>query len=269
VPIVIRVGVIGAYGKMGREVARAVMEDPETVLVAAVDQQGVGESVGSLVGHAEEKVRISDELAILSDAATEVAVDFTHPKEVMDNIRWCVRNAINVVVGTTGITPADLDEVRQLIEEEGHESNVFIAPNFAIGAVLMMRFAEIASTFLPDVEIIELHHDQKADAPSGTALKTAETVIRNRGEAVRRSRPSEESIPGVRGGEVDGIRIHSVRLPGLVAHQEVLLGGPGQTLTIRHDSYDRASFMPGVLTAIKEISHHPGLTYGLEEILDI
>jgi 4-hydroxy-tetrahydrodipicolinate reductase len=233
-----------------------------------VDREGEGESVGSLAGHPEVAVRISDEMEMLTDAQVEVAVDFTHPAAVMDNIRWCVRNAVHIVVGTTGIAPRDLEEIRSLIDEEGHESNVFIAPNFAIGAVLMMRFAAVASTYLPSVEIIELHHDQKADAPSGTALKTAEGIVKRRGKTGGDDR-SVESVPGVRGGQMDGIRIHSVRLPGLVAHQEVLLAGPGQTLTIRHDSYERSSFMPGVLTAIKKISSLPGLTYGLEEILDL
>jgi 4-hydroxy-tetrahydrodipicolinate reductase len=253
---------------MGREVCRAVAEDPECVLVAAVDTTGAGENIGSLISHPELDLKVSDELDTLTDAEVDVAVDFTHPDVVMDDIRWCVRHAIHIVVGTTGITPADLDEVRALIEEEGNESNVFVAPNFAIGAVLMMRFSAAASKWLPSVEIIELHHDKKADAPSGTAIKTAEEIAKARpdgGEAP----PSKEVAPGARGGEVAGIHVHSVRLPGLVAHQEVILGGPGQSLTIRHDSYDRASFMPGVMLAVKAITKHPGLTYGLEHLLDI
>jgi 4-hydroxy-tetrahydrodipicolinate reductase len=264
----IRVGVIGAYGKMGREVCRALVEDPECSLVAAVDTSGCGENVGSLISHPEHKVIISDELDALTDAEVDVAVDFTHPDAVMDDIRWCVRHAVHVVVGTTGITAANLDEIRGLIEEEGSESNVFVAPNFAIGAVLMMRFAAAASQWLPSAEIIELHHAGKADAPSGTAMKTAEEIAKARpqgGEAP----PSKEVAAGARGGEVAGIHVHSVRLPGLVAHQEVILGGPGQSLTIRHDSYDRASFMPGVLLAVKSITKHPGLTYGLENLLEL
>jgi 4-hydroxy-tetrahydrodipicolinate reductase len=265
---VIRVGVLGAYGKMGREVCRAVTEDPDCVLVAAVDEHGAGENVGAFIGHTDCAVAVSDELEALTDAEVDVAVDFTHPDAVMDNVRWCVRHAVHVVVGTTGITPAHLDEIRALIEEEGEESNVFVAPNFAIGAVLMMRFSAAAAKWLPNVEIIELHHDGKADAPSGTALKTAEEIAKERPEPLPGS-PSKEVISGVRGGEVSGIQIHSVRLPGLVAHQEVILGGPGQSLTIRHDSYDRASFMPGVLLAIKQIPKHPGLTYGLENLLQL
>ena len=263
----IRVGVIGAYGKMGREVCRAIVEDPDCVLVAAVDSNGCGENVGAILGHPELTLPISDELDALNDAEVDVAIDFTHPDAVMDNLRWCVRHAVHVVVGTTGISPADLDEIRGLIEEVGQESNVFVAPNFAIGAVLMMRFAAAGSKFLPDVEIIELHHSKKADAPSGTALKTAEEISKARAEGAVGSE-SKEIVAGARGADVDGIQVHSVRLPGLVAHQEVILAGPGQSLTIRHDSYDRASFMPGVLLAVKSIAKHPGLTYGLENLLE-
>ncbi|MGZ4104693.1 MAG: 4-hydroxy-tetrahydrodipicolinate reductase [Actinomycetota bacterium] len=264
----IRVGVLGALGKMGREVCRAVQEDAETVLVAAVDAHASGEHIPTGEG-VNGSIRVADEIDMLSQAEVDVAVDFTHPSAVMDNIRWCVRHAVDVVVGTTGLKPGDYDEIRALIEEEGGESNVFIAPNFAIGAVLMMRFGAQAARFFPMVEIIELHHDAKADAPSGTALRTAHEIAGARGDKPTPAAESVESIEGVRGGEFEGIRIHSVRLPGLVAHQEVLLGGPGQSLTIRHDSYDRASFMPGVLLAIKEIKHHPGLTVGLEHLLDL
>jgi 4-hydroxy-tetrahydrodipicolinate reductase len=263
---VIRVGVIGAAGKMGREVCRAVLADPDLHLVAAVDTDA-GSSVGELIG-GESKVKISDELHILSDAEVEVAVDFTHPGAVMNNVRWCIRNNVHVVVGTTGLTPDDLSEIEALIAEEG-ESHVIVAPNFAIGAVLMMRFAATAARYFPSVEIIELHHQQKADAPSGTALKTAEEITRALSSASLAPDASKESIPGVRGGRVDGVRIHSVRLAGLVAHQEVLLGAPGQMLTIRHDSFDRASFMPGVLLAVKQIADRPGLTDGLEHLLEL
>lgn len=262
----IRVGVVGALGHMGREVCHAVVADPETVLVAAVDPLATGEIVE---GTTNGKVRVADELDALSQAEADVAVDFTHPDAVMDNIRWCIRHAVDMVVGTTGLRDRDLDEIRSLIEEEGSESNVFIAPNFAIGAVLMMRFAAQASRFFPHVEIIELHHDGKADAPSGTALKTAEEIAAVRGAPPVLQRVSKEVVAGARGASVGGIPIHSVRLPGFVAHQEVILGGPGQTLTIRHDSTDRSSFMPGVLLAVKKIRHYPGLTIGLEKLLDL
>ena len=263
----IRVGVLGALGRMGREVCLAVQGDPETVLVAAVDANASGEVISG--GEGNGSVKVSEEIDQLSQAEVDVAVDFTHPTSVMDNVRWCVRHAVDVVVGTTGLKPQDYDEIRALIEEEGSESNVFIAPNFAIGAVLMMRFAAQASKFFPTVEIIELHHDAKADAPSGTALRTAHEIASARGPEPKPAVESVESVGGVRGGAVEGIQIHSVRLPGLVAHQEVLLGGPGQSLTIRHDSYDRASFMPGVMLAVKQINRHPGLTVGLENLLDL
>lgn len=263
----IRVGVVGAFGKMGREVCAAVVNDQDLGLVAAVDRNGVGERIGRLIGHPQLNVSVSDELDILADAEVEVAVDFTHPSVVMDNIRWYVRHAIHAVVGTTGMTAEKLQRIRELIDEEGSESSVFIAPNFAIGAVLMMRFAATASKYLPAAEIIELHHDRKADAPSGTALQTAEEIAKAREEQPRVA--MGEVIEGARGAEVEGIRVHSVRLPGLVAHQEVLLAGPGQVLTIRHDATDRTSFMPGVILAVKSVASRPGLTIGLETLLDL
>jgi len=261
----IRVGVLGALGKMGAEVCRAVIADDECALAAAIDPEASGETVTDALG---ATMPVSTEIDTLSEAEVDVAVDFTHPDTVMDNVRWCVRHAVDLVVGTTGLGAADLEEIRALIDEEGNESNVFVAPNFALGAVLMMRFAAAASRYFGHVEIIELHHDAKADAPSGTALTTAHWIAVERGEAPARAVESRESVPGARGGEFEGVGIHSVRLPGLVAHQEVILGGPGQTLTIRHDSTDRAGFMPGVLLAVKKIKEHPGLTVGLEHLLD-
>ncbi|MFN2613688.1 MAG: 4-hydroxy-tetrahydrodipicolinate reductase [Actinomycetota bacterium] len=259
----IRVGVLGALGNMGRAVCNAVNADSETVLVAAVDPRANGE-IDQSIG-----IRVHEDIEVLSQAEADVAVDFTHPGSVMDNVRWCVEHAVDVVVGTTGLSASDLDKVRAMIDDEGNESNVFVAPNFAIGAVLMMRFSAQASRFLPAVEIVELHHDGKADAPSGTSLRTAEEIAAARGSAYEPKVVSTESVSGARGASVEGIPIHSVRLPGLVAHQEVLLSGPGQSLTIRHDSYDRASFMPGVLLAVKKIREHPGLTVGLENLLEL
>lgn len=260
----IRVGVIGAAGKMGREVCRAVLEDPELNLVAAVDVQGNG-MVGELIG-GDSKVKLSDELDTLSDAEVEVAVDFTHPSSVMGNLRYCIRHAIHAVVGTTGITAENLAEIERLIDEEGGECNVVVAPNFAIGAVLMMRFAEEAVRFLPDVEIVELHHGDKPDAPSGTSIATARRIAAALG-ADASAAPGDERVAGARGANVDGVRIHSVRLPGLVAHQEVILGGMGQTLSVRHDSTSHTSFMPGVLMAVRAVASRPGLTFGLESLL--
>jgi 4-hydroxy-tetrahydrodipicolinate reductase len=264
---VIRVGVIGACGRMGLMVSRAVAEADDLSLVAAIDRSKVGENVGALIGHPRMAVPISDELDRLLEAEVEVAVDFTHPDVVMDNVRWCVNHAIHLVVGTTGITQEDLKEIEDSIGEEGAESNVVVASNFALGAVLMLRFAAQAVRFFPAVEVIELHHDQKADAPSGTAIGTVRRLQEERRDPWRG--PLPETLEGVRGGDVDGIRVHSVRLPGLVAHQEVLFGGQGQTLTIRHDSTDRSSFIPGVLMAVRAVMRRPGLTLGLEPLLDL
>jgi 4-hydroxy-tetrahydrodipicolinate reductase len=264
---VIRVGVIGAAGKMGLMVCRTVAEVQDMALVAAIDRSRVGQSMGPLIGYPKLDVPISDELDRLLEAEVEVAVDFTHPDVVMDDVRWCVAHAVNLVVGTTGLTDQDLEEIRRLIDAEGNESNVVVAPNFALGAVLMQHFSAIAARFFPAVEMIELHHDQKADAPSGTALATVRRVNESRGEVYRG--PQAETVEGVRGGDVDGVRVHAVRLPGLVAHHEVIFGGLGQTLTIRHDSIDRSSFMPGLVIAIRAVTTRPGLTLGLESLMEL
>lgn len=263
----IRVGVVGACGRVGQLVCRSVAEADDLSLVAAVDRSSVGRSIGGLIGRPEIDVPVTDELDRLLEAEAEVAVDFTHPDVVLDNVRWCVTHAVHLVVGTTGLSRDDLVEVERSIAAEGGESNVIVAPNFALGAVLMQRFAAQAARYFSAVEIVELHHDGKADAPSGTAMATVSRLLEERGEAYRG--PEAETVPGVRGGDVEGIRVHSVRLPGLLAHQEVLFGGQGQTLTIRHDSTDRSSFMPGVLLAVRAVMTRPGLTVGLEPLLDL
>jgi 4-hydroxy-tetrahydrodipicolinate reductase len=263
---VIRVGVVGACGRMGQMVCRAVADAPDLALVAAIDRSKVGQRIGQMIGHPEIDAPVTDELDRLLEAEAEVAIDFTHPDVVMDTIRWCISHAVHAVVGTTGISQEDLREIEELLSDEGHESNVIVAPNFALGAVLMQRFAAQAARYFPAVEIIELHHDTKADSPSGTAVATVRRIQDERGDAWHG--PLAESLQGVRGGDVDGIRIHSVRLPGLVAHQEVVFGGQGQTLTIRHDSTDRSSFMPGVLMAVRAVMTRKGLTLGLEPLLE-
>ena len=263
----IRVGVIGACGRMGLMVCKTVAETDDLALVAAVDRSRVGQGIGQMIGHPEVDAPVSDELDRLLQAEVDVAIDFTHPEVVMDDVRWCISHAVHLVVGTTGITETDLREIAELLSDEGHESNVIVAPNFALGAVLMQRFAAQAARYFPAVEIIELHHDQKVDAPSGTAIATVRRIQEDRGEAWHG--PPAESLEGVRGGDVDGVRIHSIRLPGLVAHQEVIFGGQGQTLTIRHDSTDRSSFMPGVLMAARAAMTRKGLTVGLEPLLDL
>lgn len=263
----IRVGVIGALGRMGQLVCRAIAEDPELVLVAAINPSRPGVTVGDVIGHPEVDVEVSPQIETLLQAETEVAVDFTHPDAVMDNVRWCIDHAMHIVVGTTGVGPAELDEIQGWIDEEGGEAHVVVSSNFAIGAVVAQRFAEQAARLFPASEIIELHHDRKADAPSGTALSTARRVAAARQE--KWTGPGAESVASVRGGDVEGIRVHSVRLPGLVAHQEVVFGGMGETVTIRHDAYDRTCYMPGVLLAIRKVVRRPGLTVGIESLLGL
>jgi len=233
---------------MGAEVCRTVESAPDLELVAAID-------LGDDRTPAE---------------AAEVIVDFTHPDVVMDNLSWCIDHGISAVVGTTGFSDERFDLLRSLLAE--HDGvGVLIAPNFSIGAVLMMRFAEQAAAFYESAEVIELHHPGKADAPSGTAATTARRIAAARTAAALAAPPdaTKQELPGARGAQVDGIRVHGVRLRGLVAHQEVLFGAEGETLTIRHDSLDRVSFMPGVLAAVRAISTRPGLTVGIEPILGI
>jgi 4-hydroxy-tetrahydrodipicolinate reductase len=243
---VIRVGVIGHAGRMGTAVCGAVDADDELDLVARIGR--------------------GDRLEGLVDAAVEVAVEFTTPESVKDNIRFCVHHGIHVVVGTTGLGQEDLEEIEGWLNESG--ARVFVAPNFALGAVLMMMFAAQAARYYDAAEIIERHHEKKVDAPSGTALRTAALMDEARKERWA-SLPDKESLPGSRGGSSGGVRIHSVRLPGSVAHQEVVLGGAGETLTIRHDSIGRSSFAPGVVLAIKRVGGLAGLTVGLERLLDL
>lgn len=263
----IRVMVCGAYGKMGREVLKAVMQDPDLELVGAVDTNSSFADVGDLIGTAKTGVIVDNNLEkVITESKPQVVVEFTRPDAVMPNIRTAIRHGVRPVVGTTGLTPADIEEVKALCET--HQLSTLIAPNFSLGAVLMMKIAKDTAKYFPHVEIIELHHDQKLDAPSGTALRTAELIAENRGYLRQGHPDEEEKVAGARGSDVEGIRIHSVRLPGYVAHQEVIFGGLGQTLSIRHDSISRESFMPGVTLACKKVVDVQGLIYGLEHILD-
>jgi 4-hydroxy-tetrahydrodipicolinate reductase len=240
----VRVGVLGARGRMGTEVCRAVGAAADLELVATVDQ--------------------GDPLSSVADAGAEVVVDFTTPDTVMDHIRWAIEQGIHIVVGTSGFTDGRYDQIRQWLSARP-EVGVMVVPNFAVGAVLMMEFAQRAARHFTSVEIIEMHHPNKVDAPSGTAQRVAAT----RAEAGLGPIPdaTKEELSGARGSQVAGIRVHSVRSAGLVAHQEVLFGTAGETLTIRHDSFDRASFMPGVLLAVRAIKQRPGLTIGLNPLL--
>ncbi len=245
-----RVAVIGARGRMGAEVCRAVEAAEDLSLVAQVD--------------------LGDSLDALASAGAQVAVDFTTPDVVMDNLQWCVTHGMNAVVGTTGFDDDRLEQVRGWLGQ-GPAVGVLVAANFGIGAVLMMDFAVRAARFFDSVEIVELHHPGKVDAPSGTARRTAELVAAARAEAGLDPAPdaTTTALDGARGASVAGVPVHSVRLTGLVAHQEVLLGTAGETLTLRHDSFDRASFMPGVLLGVRSVLDRPGLTVGLESLLDL
>jgi 4-hydroxy-tetrahydrodipicolinate reductase len=244
----IKVGVLGARGKVGSEVCRAVEAADDTELVAAID--------------------VDDAIDGLVTAGAEVVVDFTHPDVVMDNLEFCIDHGIHGVVGTTGFGDDRVATLRGWLESSP-ATGVLVAPNFSIGAILMMRFAAEAAPFYESVEVVELHHPDKADAPSGTARRTAELIARARRDAGSPPAPDATStgLEGARGADVDGVPVHALRIRGLVAHQEVILGGLGETLTIRHDSLDRASFTPGVLTGIRQIRSHPGLTIGLEHFL--
>jgi 4-hydroxy-tetrahydrodipicolinate reductase len=263
--VTIRVGVFGAGGRMGSTVCRAVVGDPDVLLVAAVDPLHAGIDLRGVTGAELRGLQVSPDVESLARAEAQVAIDFTHLDAARQNLAWCAANGVHAVVGTTGFTNADYEELATRFTR----SNCFIAPNFAIGAVLMMRFAELAAPYFETAEIIELHHDQKVDAPSGTALLTAERMAA-RSSDWGADPTTKEVVAGTRGGTAaGGIHIHSVRLRGLVAHQEVLLGTAGQSLSIRHDSYDRASFMPGVLLAVKAVADHAGVTVGLDALLDI
>jgi len=259
----IRVLIAGICGKMGQETARAVTAEPDMEVVGACDVSFVGCSIGEVVAGIKGEVRINDDLAAaIDESRPDVLVDFTSPAAVMANVRASLERRVPAVVGTTGITPENLEELRALSDKTG--TPALVAPNFAIGAVLMMKFAAEASRYMPAVEIIELHHDRKLDAPSGTSVKTAEMIAAAKGSG---NAEQGAGASAARGEEHSGIRIHSVRLPGLVAHQEVIFGGRGQTLTIRHDSIDRSSFMPGVLMAIRKVRGLKGVVHGLENLL--
>ncbi len=246
----LKVGVLGARGKVGTEICKVVDAADDLDLVAQID--------------------VGDDIDVLVSSGAQAVVDFTHPDVVMDNLEFCIDHGIHAVVGTTGFDDGRLAQLQTWLEASP-STGVLIAPNFSIGAILMMRFAAAAAPFFDSVEIVELHHPQKADAPSGTARRTAELSAAARREAGAGARPdaTSTSLDGARGADVEGVRVHGLRIQGMVAHQEVILGGLGETLTIRHDSMDRASFGPGVITGLRQIPSHPGLTVGLEHFLDL
>ena len=243
-----RIGVLGAKGKVGATMVQAVEAAEDLTFTSGVDA--------------------GDSLSLFTDSQTEVVIDFTHPDVVMDNLKFLIDNGIHAVVGTTGFTEDRLSQVKAWLANKPGVA-VLIAPNFAIGAVLSMHFATQAARFFESVEVIELHHPNKVDAPSGTAARTARLIAEARKDLPPNPDATSTGLEGARGADVDGIPVHSVRLAGLVAHQEVLFGTVGETLTIRHDSLDRTSFVPGVLLAVRAVREHPGLTVGLEPLLDL
>ena len=246
----IKVAVLGAKGRMGSEVVKAINSTQDLELVAALD--------------------LEDSIETIIKSGAEVVVDFTHPDSVMKNLEFAINNGIHVVVGTTGFDEGKLEKIKSWLSKNS-KVGALIAPNFGLGAVLMMQFAAQASKFFESVEIIELHHPNKADAPSGTATRTAELITEARKSVKKEKMPDATSsaLPGSRGAKVGDVPVHAVRLRGLVAHQEVILGDVGETLTIRHDSIDRTGFMPGVLLGIRKVISNPGLTFGLEKFMDL
>lgn len=243
-----RVAVLGAKGKVGSAMVAGVRAADDLTLSAEVDA--------------------GDPMSLLTEASTEVVIDFTHPDVVMANLEFLIANGIHAVVGTTGFTAERLQQVEEWLAGSPATS-VLIAPNFAIGAVLSMHFAKQAAPFFESAEVVELHHPHKADAPSGTATRTAKLIAESRKGLPPNPDATSTGLPGARGADVEGIPVHSVRLAGLVAHQEVLFGTEGETLTIRHDSLDRTSFVPGVLLAVRRVRDRPGLTVGLEPLLNL
>lgn len=243
-----RVAVLGAKGKVGATMVKAVADAPDLELSAQVDA--------------------GDPLSILTDTGTEVVIDFTHPDVVMDNLNFLIENGIHAVVGTTGFTEERITQVHIWLSARPDVA-VLIAPNFAIGAVLTMHFAKQAARHFESVEVIELHHPHKADAPSGTAVRTAKLIAEARKGLPPNPDATSTGLDGARGADVDGVPVHSIRLAGLIAHQEVLFGTEGEALTIRHDSMDRTSFVPGVLLGVRKVAERPGLTVGIEPLLDL
>ncbi len=278
----IRVAVFGAAGRMGATVCAAVAGADELELVAAVDPGAAGRQLGEVAGRAgigltgaASMIEVGADPGDFVGAPVDVAVDFTVVHAARDNLAWCAANGVSAVCGTTGFSAEDVERLAVSFGD-ATEANCVIAANFSIGAVMMMRCAELCAPYFDGVEVIELHHDRKVDAPSGTSLETvrrmesARAAARPEPDALARDPTEQVTLEGTRGGvSPGGVRVHSVRLPGLVAHQQVLFGSPGETLTIRHDSVDRVSFMPGVLLAVRRVSKLPGLTLGLEPLLGL
>ncbi|MGB9781830.1 MAG: 4-hydroxy-tetrahydrodipicolinate reductase [Moorellaceae bacterium] len=266
----IKVVIAGAAGKMGREMTKGLLTSPQTEVVGAVDIVQMGTDVGLLNGLPAAGIAISSDLeSVLDQTRPQVLVDFTVAEAALHNARLAVEHGVRPVIGTTGIAWPDLEELHILCEER--QIGAVVAPNFSLGAVLMMHFARQAVRYFPRAEIIELHHEEKLDAPSGTALKTAELMAEVNGEEKNSPgvRAEKIKVEGVRGGHYQGFHLHSLRLPGAVAHQEIIFGGRGQLLTIRHDTTSREAFLPGLLLAIEKVLHLKGVVFGLERLLEL
>ncbi|WP_422879887.1 4-hydroxy-tetrahydrodipicolinate reductase [Moorella stamsii] len=262
-----RVVVTGAAGRMGREMTKGLLQAGDIEVAGAVDRVAVGTDIGTLNGLQPAGVLINDDLAaVIKTTRPQVMVDFTVAAAALANARLAVEQGVSPVIGTTGISLEQLDELHQLCE--ARQVGAVVAPNFSLGAVLMMHFARQAARYFPRAEIIEMHHEQKIDAPSGTALKTAELMAEEI-ETALAPPAAEEKVAGARGATYRGLAVHSVRLPGAVAHQEVILGGQGQLLTIRHDTISREAFLPGLLLAVRQVLHLKGVVYGLENLLEL
>ena len=261
----IRVVVHGALGRMGREIVNALCQEPETRVVGATEMKAPADHLDLPDGSGS--VPFSANLdQVLAECEPDVLVDFTTAAATLPAARTATTRGVNLVIGTTGLSAADVDEIERLVTVGG--VGAVVAPNFALGAVIMMHLANIAAKYLDYAEITELHHDRKADAPSGTALNTAREMVKARGRPFLRSSAAEKAFPS-RGETVEGVNVHSVRLPGLLAHQEVIFGAPGQTLTVRHDTISRECFMPGVILAVREVVQRKGLVRGLDALLDL
>lgn len=262
----IAVLVHGALGRMGQQVLSALCRDPELEPIAAVDLRAQREYLTLPDGSGN--IPLSSQLEpVISSFRPDALVDFTVATAVLPMARTAARHRVNLVIGTTGLAPAELDEIEDLCHE--YDIGAIVAPNFSLGAVVMAHLAKIAARFFDYAEVIEMHHEQKADAPSGTAIATAEKMVEARGKAFSYASPEKESLFGSRGAQFQGVALHSLRMPGLLAHQEVVFGGPGETLRIRHDTISRECYMPGVILAIKKVSKIKGLVLGLDKLLDL
>ena len=263
----LKVAIAGARGKMGTEAVHTMMKKDNVELVAALDYKELGNTLAELPNFPTDyKIPIyTNIITLIEETKPDVLIDLTNPHSVYEHTKIALQHNVRPVVGTTGFTDEQISELQELSKNSG--TGCIIAPNFAIGAILMMKFAKEAAKYLPDVEIIEMHHEQKLDAPSGTGIKTAQMIAETREQKTQGHPQEKETHVGARGADFEGMRIHSVRLPGLVAHQQVLFGGEGQLLTIRHDSFNRQSFMGGIAYCVDEVMNLKHLVYGLENLI--